>query len=278
MIRIITDSTSDLGIDLAKRFDVEVIPLTVILGDQQFLDGQDIQTEQLFGYVKVNNQLPKTSALSVGEIGTVFRGTDEIVYISVSSQLSASFANATLAAREMGLPRIHLVDSLNLSTGLGLLVLRASELRNAGKSATEIGVILRHDVARVRSSFTVDTLEYLYLGGRCSAITKLAGSTLHIRPVIEVKPDGSLGVKAKIRGSRAKALQYLLDSFDHERIDIDYHRIFITHTDCVDDAAFLETEIRKMCHPEEICITTAGAVVASHCGPKTIGILYMLKQ
>ncbi len=130
----------------------------------------------------------------------------------------------------------------------------------------------------MRSSFIVDTLEYLYLGGRCSAVTNLAGSVLHIRPVIAVKPDGTLGVKAKVRGSRRKALQSMLDSYDHDRIDIDYHRVFITHTGCDDDAAFLETEIRKMSHPEELCITTAGAVVASHCGPNTIGILYMLKH
>jgi DegV family protein with EDD domain len=278
MIRIITDSTADIGIDLAKRFDIEVVPLTVILGDQQFKDGQDIQTQQLFDYVKLHGELPKTSAISVAEIGKVFRGTDEIVYVSISSKLSASFAHASLAARERGLPRIHLVDSLNLSTGTGLLAIRAAELRNAGKSATEIGVTLRKDVARVRSSFTIDTLEYLYLGGRCSAITNLAGSVLHIRPVIEVKPDGTLGVKDKVRGSRARALQSILDSFDHDRIDIDYHRVFITHTGCDDDAAFLETEIRKMSHPEELCITTAGAVVASHCGPNTIGILYMLKH
>jgi len=277
MIRIITDSTADLGIDLAKRFDIEVIPLTVILGDQQFKDGQDIQTPALFSYVQTNGVLPKTSAISVAEFETVFRGTDEIVYVGISSKLSASFANASLAARELGLPRFHLVDSLNLSTGIGLLAIRAAELRDEGKSANEIGAMLRHDVSRVRSSFTLDTLQYLYLGGRCSAVTNLAGSVLHIRPVIEVKRDGTLGVKDKVRGSRARALQSLLDSFDHARIEIDYHRIFITHTGCVEDAAFLETELRKISHPEEIHITTAGAVIASHCGPGTIGILYMLK-
>jgi DegV family protein with EDD domain len=278
MIRIITDSTADIGIDLAKRFDIEVVPLTVILGDRQFKDGQDIQTPELFAYVQTNGMLPKTSAISVAEFETVFRGSDEVVYVGISSKLSASFANATLAARELGLHRFHLVDSLNLSTGVGLLVIRAAELRDEGKSATEIGAILRHDVARVRCSFALDTLQYMYLGGRCSAVTNLAGSVLHIRPVIEVKPDGTLGVKDKVRGSRSKALQSMLDSFDHERIDIDYHRVFITHTGCDDDAAFLETEIRKMSHPEEICITTAGAVIASHCGPNTIGILYMLKH
>jgi DegV family protein with EDD domain len=278
MIRIITDSTADIGIDLAKRFDIEVVPLTVILGDRQFKDGQDIQTPELFAYVQTNGMLPKTSAISVAEFETVFRGSDEVVYVGISSKLSASFANATLAARELGLHRFHLVDSLNLSTGVGLLVIRAAELRDEGKSATEIGAILRHDVARVRCSFALDTLKYMYLGGRCSAVTNLAGSVLHIRPVIEVKPDGTLGVKDKVRGSRSKALQSMLDSFDHERIDIDYHRVFITHTGCDDDAAFLETEIRKMSHPEEICITTAGAVIASHCGPNTIGILYMLKH
>jgi fatty acid kinase fatty acid binding subunit len=194
MIRIIADSTSDLGSDLIQRHHIEIVPLTVILKEKQYKDGQDIQTQQLFEYVKQYGELPKTSAVSVAEFVQAFQGSDEIIYIGISSQLSASFHNAELAVREMGAKNIHLVDSLNLSTGIGLLVLKAAELRDAGKSADEITDALRSAIATVRTSFVVDTLEYLYLGGRCSAITNLAGSVLQIRPVIEVRPDGTLGV------------------------------------------------------------------------------------
>jgi fatty acid kinase fatty acid binding subunit len=277
MIRIIADSTSDLGSDLIRSHQIEIVPLTVILKEKQFKDGQDIQTPQLFDYVKQYGELPKTSAVSVAEFVQAYKGSDEIIYIGISSQLSASFHNAELAVREMEATNIHLVDSLNLSTGIGLLVLKAAELRDAGKSATEITQVVQSLVPSVRSSFVVDTLEYLYLGGRCSAITNLAGSVLQIRPVIEVRPDGTLGVKEKVRGSRARALQSLVEGYKRDLQRIDPHRVFITHTGCPQDAAWLEGELRKLSQPEEICITTAGAVIASHCGPNTIGILYLQK-
>lgn len=278
MIRIIADSTADLGSDLIQRHHIEIVPLTVILKEKQFKDGQDIQTQQLFDYVKQYGELPKTSAVSVAEFIQAFQGSDEIIYIGISSKLSASFHNAELAVREMGAENIHLVDSLNLSTGIGLLVLKAAELREARKSAVEITQAVHAMIPSVRSSFVVDTLEYLYLGGRCSAIANLAGSVLQIRPVIEVRSDGTLGVKDKIRGSRTRALLSMVDGYKRSLDMIDFHRFFITHTGCPDDAAMLEAELRKISQPEEICITTAGAVIASHCGPNTIGILYLLKH
>jgi DegV family protein with EDD domain len=278
MIRIITDSTSDLSQELIKQFRIEIVPLTVILKEKQYKDGQEIQTQQLFDFVKQYGELPKTSAVSLAEFLEVFKGKDEIIHISISSKLSASFHNAELASRELGNQPIHLIDSLNLSTGIGLLVLKAVELRDAGKNAPEIAAALHAAVPLVRASFVVDTLEYLYLGGRCSALANIAGSVLQIRPVIEVKPDGTLGVKEKIRGSRARALQAMIDSYKRDLQSIDFHRVFITHTGCPQDAAWLEAELRKVSQPEEICVTDAGAVIASHCGPNTIGILYMLKS
>jgi DegV family protein with EDD domain len=277
MIRIVTDSTSDLSQELIRRHNLEIVPLTVILNEKQFKDGQDIQTDRLFEYVRLFDELPKTSAASLVDFKTVFEKPGEIIYVGISSELSASFQNATLASQELDDHRIHLVNSLNLSTGIGLLALKAAELRDAGKSATEIADLLRADVSKVRTSFVIDMLEYLYLGGRCSAMTNIVGSVLQIRPVIEVRRDGTLGVKEKIRGSRSKALQSLLDGFARDLPRIDLHRIFITHTGCDADAKYIEAGIRKLCEPQEICITLAGAVIASHCGPNTIGILYLLK-
>ena len=277
MIRIIADSTSDLGADLITHHQIEIVPLTVILKEKQYKDGQDIQTRQLFDFVTQYGELPKTSAVSVAEFARAFQGPDEIIYIGISSRLSASFHNAELAVRELEATNIHLIDSLNLSAGIGLLVLKVAELRDAGKSAAEIIQAVQTAIPTVRTAFVVDTLEYLYLGGRCSAITNIAGSVLQIRPVIEVRSDGTLGVKEKVRGSRARSLQSLVDGYKRSLPMIDFHRVFITHTGCPEDAAWLEAELRKISQPEEICITTAGAVIASHCGPNTIGILYLLK-
>jgi DegV family protein with EDD domain len=277
IIRIITDSTSDLSPDLVEHYDIEIVPLTVILRDKQYKDGQEIETQQLFDFVSSFGELPKTSAASVAEFSQVFQGTDEVIFISISSRLSANFQNASLAARELDPRRIQVIDSLNLSTGAGLLALKAAELRYFGKSAVDITSELKQHIPLVRSSFVIDTLEYLHLGGRCSAMTNVVGSMLKIHPVIEVKPDGTLAVKEKIRGSRSKALQAMLENFTLDSQAIDLHRIFITHTGCPLDAAWLKKELRSIVKAEEICITTAGAVIASHCGPNTIGILYLLK-
>ena len=132
-------------------------------------------------------------------------------------------------------------------------------------------------VGRVHTSFIIDTLDYLYMGGRCSAMENVVGSLLKIRPIIEVRPDGTLGVKEKTRGTRKKALGSMLADFEAHLSQVDLHRVFVTHTGCDADAAFLKEELLKIAPIEEVCITQAGATVASHCGPDTIGILYLEK-
>jgi DegV family protein with EDD domain len=170
------------------------------------------------------------------------------------------------------------IDSKNLSGGIGLLALKASELRDAGRSALEIeGVILKM-IPRIRTSFVIDTMDYLYKGGRCSGLQAFTGSVLKIHPVIEVDSAGTLGVKAKFRGGRQKSLRYLLDDFKLNIESIDPGRIFITHVMCREDAEIIRDEIRAMITSEEIHITEAGSVIASHCGPGTIGILYCTKS
>jgi DegV family protein with EDD domain len=172
---------------------------------------------------------------------------------------------------------IRLVDSKNLSSGIGLLVLKAAELRDQGLSLDEIEKEIRNTVPKVRTAFVIDTLEYLYKGGRCSAMENVMGSLLHIRPIINVRADGTLGVKEKISGSRKKALNALLADFERNKANIDMHRVFITHSGCEEDAEMLQKSLLDMAPIEEICITVAGATIASHCGPATIGILYLLK-
>lgn len=276
-LHILTDSTADLGKDLAAEFGVDVIPLTVTLGENAYLDGIEIDQQKLFDLVAQTGILPKTAAPSVGEFVRFFERDGESVFIGISSKLSATIQNARLAVAERGDGRVRVVDSLNLSTGIGLLVLRAAELRDAGRSAAEIEQDILACVPKVRTSFVIDTMEYLYKGGRCNALQALAGSVLKIHPIIEVRPDGTLGVKGKARGLREKGLQMMLDDFAADLERLDRRRVFVTHTTCPEDAEYLKQEIIRLAAPDEVRITLAGSVISSHCGPATIGILYMLK-
>ena len=278
MVKIIVDSCSDLSPELIKRFDIEVIPLSILVDGQTYLDGVELSTSQLFESVKKTGVLPKTSAPSVAAFTNVFEKHDEFIYLSISSKLSASFQSAHLALE--ALPKSHkgkLIDSLNLSTGIGLLALRAAELSQQGKSMDEIVKEVTALIDNVNTSFMIDTLDYLYMGGRCSAMEHIFGSILKIKPIIEVRKDGTLGVKEKINGSRKKCLNSLLEDFSKKKDIVDPGRVFVTHVLCPDDAAFLKTELEKIMPIDEVCITDAGSTVASHCGIGTIGILFIQK-
>jgi DegV family protein with EDD domain len=274
MVTICTDSCADLSVDLLDKYRIKVIPLQVLVAGRNIKDG-DMTLEELFSSVVKTGQLPKTSAPSVADFVEFFSGNDEVVYIGISEKLSATLQSAQLAVQELKEQKIFIVDSKNLSTGIGLLALKATDLRDEGLEVEKIADELKGMTDIVRTSFVIDTMEYLYKGGRCSGLQALAGSLLQIRPVITVQKDGTLGVKHKIRGTRAKALNTLLEDFKADLPGVDMQRVFVTHTDCPEDANFLVEELQKLAPIEQILITTAGATIASHCGPKTIGILYM---
>ncbi|MPN04212.1 hypothetical protein SDC9_151448 [bioreactor metagenome] len=136
---------------------------------------------------------------------------------------------------------------------------------------------LNSTIDKVNTSFVIDTLDYLHMGGRCTAMELIIGSMLKIRPVIEVKKDGSLGVKEKISGTRKKALDSMILDFKSKLPGIDLHRVFVTHAYCQKDAEYLKSELLKLAPIEEVCFTTAGATISSHCGPDCIGILFIQK-
>jgi DegV family protein with EDD domain len=277
MVNICTDSTADLSKEQIAKNCLSIIPLTVTIDGKAYQDQVDITISDLFQAVEQSGYLPKTSAPSIAEFVSRFSIPGDILYIGISSQLSGAYQHSALAAEMVENKDIRLIDSLNISTGIGLLVLKAAELRDLGKTLDEIESEIRKIIPKVRTSFTIDTLDYLYLGGRCSAMQNIVSSLLKIRPIIEIHPDGTLGVKDKIRGSRSKALNSMLDSFKDNLNQIDLQRVFITHTGCEEDAAFLQAELTKIAPIQEICITTTGCTVASHCGPNTIGILYLEK-
>jgi DegV family protein with EDD domain len=278
-MRIIADSTCDLGRELTDLYNIEVLPLTVSMNDRKYKDGLEINTQQLFDYVKAFGDLPVTSPISVADFVQAFEGEDEIVYISISSKLSGCYQNACEAVMQLGAAqRIHVIDSLNITTGMGMLVIKAAEMRNLGMNAAQIEEKVKTLVAKVRIAILIDTLEYLYKGGRCSAATNVVSNILKIRPILEVHPDGTLGVRERINGPRSKALQALLDGYKRDLAGIDMSRLFITHTGCLPDAYWLKGEmVHSSIQPKEIHINTAGAVISSHTGPNGIAIMYLLK-
>lgn len=279
MVKIITDSTCDLGTSLASKAGIDIVPLYVYLDGKAFIDGVNLSLVDLFNSVATTGTLPKTSAPTVSDFIKAFSGTDDILYISISSKLSATHQNALLA-REISLQEspgrsIVVIDSLNLSAGIGLLALKAARLRDLGFPLDKIEAQIINMVPRVRTSFIIDTLDYLHKGGRCSAIQNIVGNLFSIRPIIAMRPDGTLGIRAKTRGSRLKAMQVMLSHLSEDLPGLDCERIFVTHTGCEQDAEFLKSEILRIAPVYEVQITTAGSVIASHCGPDTIGILYM---
>jgi DegV family protein with EDD domain len=278
MVNIITDSTSDLSADIVAEFKLTVVPLAVTIGGKVYQDGVDIFQEDLFALVEKYAELPKTAAPSVGEFSKAFSCPGESVFIGISSKLSTTIQNARLACEMLPASKVRVVDSLNLSTGVGLLVLRAAELRDRGLSAEQIEQDLLVSAGKVRTSFVIDTMEYLYKGGRCTALQAIAGSVLKIHPIIEVHPDGTLGVKEKTRGTLQKGLQAIMDDFESHLDELDHGRVFITtSSDNADDIKFLVDGVLQIAAPRDVRITRAGSVISSHCGPGSSGILYFVK-
>lgn len=277
MIRIITDSTADLNQELAQERKVEIIPLSVNIGGKTYQDGLELRSENLFPLVEQLGELPKTAAPSAGEFQRAFQEPGECIYIGISSGLSASVQNARVGAQDLESGKVHIIDSLNVSSGTGLLVFRAADLRDQGATAEQIEREITSLVPKVRTSFIIDTMEYLYKGGRCSALQMFAGSLLKIHPIIEIKPDGTMGVKDKARGARRRGLQMLLDDFEAQLPHVDPQRVCISHTGCYEDAEFMVSEISRMLPSAEVRSFITGSVVSSHGGPNTLGLEFMLK-
>ncbi len=276
-VHIVTDSTCDLGNNLTARYRIHVVPLTVHLQGRTYYDGQDFTSADLFAAVESSGELPKTAAPAVPDFARFFELPGECVFIGISSKLSATVQNARLAADACTPGKVHIVDSLTLSSATGQLALKAADLRDQGLGAAEIAQQVRDLVPKMRVSFVIDTLKYLHMGGRCSALQSLIGGILKIRPIITAYPDGTLGVKDKVRGPRKRALDTMLADFEENLPQIDFQRVSVTHTGCDEDADYLVQAMRTRADIQEPLITRAGCVVSSHCGPGTIGVLYRLK-
>lgn len=280
MIRIIADSTCDLSKELIEKYNIQILPLYLHMGEKEYRDGMDITPDEIYEWSDEYNVTPQTSAPSIEDAIAVFEpyknSGDDVIAFAISGNISASAQVMRLAAENIEYDEhIFVIDSKNLSTGIGLLIIETAKMIEEGKN---ISGIVRHIEALknyVRSSFVVDTLKYLHRGGRCSATSSLVGGVFKIKPKIVVEA-GKMIAQKKYRGTLPKVIISYVKDMEGELKKAKKDRIFITHSGC--DESIIEgvrNYIDSLNHFEEILITRAGSIISSHCGPGTLGVLFI---
>lgn len=280
MVKILSDSTCDLSQELVERYDIEILPLHVLLGDEDHKDGVDITPAEIFAWSDEHKSTPKTAAPSledaVDRIGKLLEDGNEVICFSISESMSSSLNIMRLAIEELEAEdRAFAFDSANLSTGIGLLVVEAACMAKDGIGAAEILKKLEELRPRVRSSFVVDTLTYLHRGGRCSGVAALAGGMLKLHPKIVVV-NGKMEVDKKYRGNIIKVIKAYVKDMEEDLKAARPARVFITHS--VQDPEIVKgvkEYLEGLSVFEEILETRAGGVISSHCGPGTLGVLFI---
>lgn len=281
MVKIISDSTCDLSPELIERYDIDILPLHIVLGEEEFLDGKNITPDEIYAWADKNQTTPKTSAPAFEDAIALMRpyveAQREIVCFSISEEMSTSANVMRLAAEELEAEeRIFVVDSANLSTGIGLLVIEAAIMSKEGKSAEEIVRAMEQLKPKVRASFVVDTLEYLHRGGRCSGVAAFVGGAFKLHPTIVVE-NGKMMPTKKYRGKMSSVLLSYAKDQEENLKKARTDRVFITHSGC--DEAWIKAVYDYLdgLHIfHEILVTRAGGVISSHCGPGTLGILFLV--
>lgn len=279
-IIITSDSTTDLSAELRERYNIKTIPLGVTLGDKTYFDGVDVNPDDIYEYHRKTGELPKTTAANLGDLVDFFKSfVDEgktVIHFSISGEMSSTFNNSRMAAEEVG--NVYAIDSRNLSTGGGLLVIAAAEMVKKGMEAEEIVKEIENLIPKVDASFVIDNLEYLHKGGRCSAVAMLGANLLKLKPCIEVK-NGSMGVGKKYRGKFGDVLKTYVAERIGDGSDIDLDRVFVTHAGCDEDIVNAVVEDVKKAAPfKEVFLTRAGCTISSHCGADTLGVLFIRKN
>lgn len=275
------DSTCDLSPELKERYGVQTYPFHVNLGENTYSDGVDLVPDDIYRIYNEQHILPKTAAINAAEYTDFCKQFldqgYEVVYINLGSALSTSHNSCRMAAAE--LEGMYVIDSCNLSTGMGLLVIEAAERIAAGMPAAQVAAEVQELASKVQASFVLDTLEFLHKGGRCSALAMMGANLLQLKPCIEVDNTcGKMGVGKKYRGSLDKALQQYVADQLKDRTDIRTNRIFITHSGISEERiAAVRKAVEEYQTFDEILITRAGCTISSHCGPNTLGVLFMTK-
>lgn len=280
MVKIISDSTCDLSPELIAKYDIDILPLHILLGEDEYEDGKNITPEQIYSWSDENKTTPKTSAPALTDAIELFKQYidegREIVCFSISSSMSTSGNVMRIAAEELEAEdRITVIDSANLSTGIGLLVIEAAIMAQNNHTVEEIVSAVEALKPNVRASFVVDTLTYLYRGGRCNAVSAMAGGVLKLHPKIVVE-NGAMNASKKYRGKINSAIMTYVKDMEDDLKAARPNRVFITHSGC-------DRTIVKEVHSylenlgvfSEILETRAGGVISSHCGPGTLGVLFI---
>ena len=280
-IRITADSTCDLSESLLQKYEISILPLNIVLDMKSYSDGEEISPDEIYVWSEKMHKTPKTAAVAYDralEMASAFqKNGDEMIFFGISESMSTTCNVMHMVKEELNYTGMYVIDSQNLSTGIGLQVLRAAELAARGLTAQEIVAQIERERSRVRASFVVERLDYLAMGGRCSSVVARFGGKLKLKPRIEVT-DGKMEAGKKYRGNQDKVILKYVQDMEMQLRQADPHRIFITHSGC-EEAVIRSVEeyLKGLHHFEEILITRAGGVISSHCGPGTLGVLFYEK-
>lgn len=277
-IQLVTDSTCDLSPELIEKHNIAVIPLCIVMDDKSFYDGEEITPSEIFKWADANRTTPKTSAATYERAMQTLKpfmdNGDDIIFMGISEAMSTTCNVIRLIKEDMNYENLHVVDSMNLSTGIGLQLLYAAELIAEGKSAADIVNRMEERRGKVRASFVVDTLTYLARGGRCSAVTALLANTLKLKPQIVVE-RGSMNVFKKFRGKQDAVIMKYVKELTPALMVSDPTCVFVTHAAC--DQAVVNSVVEyleALDYFGHVYVTNAGSVISSHCGPGTLGVLF----
>ena len=282
MIKIVSDSTCDLPKELIEKYDIQIVPLHILLGEKEYLDGADITPDEIYAWSDANEDTPKTSAVGFEDAENVMKQIvdtqDEMIIFTISGKMSTTVNVFRMAEENLGLEdRISVIDTGNLSTGVGMLVIEAAEMSLEGKTREEICQRIEALKEKEKVSFVVDTLTYLHRGGRCSSVAALAGGVLKLHPKIVVS-EGSMKADKKFRGKTEKAILEYVKELEDSLKEADERRVFITHSGCAQELIDeIYAYLKELNHFNEIYVARAGGVISSHCGPGTLGVLYLGK-
>lgn len=280
-IILCADSTCDLSADLVAKYNVHIMPMHVTLEEKSYNDGVDIHPDDIYAIYHEKKILPKTAALNMDEVlefvTPFIEAGNDVLCVTLGSGLSTTYNSFRLAAMETD--GLYIIDSNNLSTGFGHVVMAAGDRIAAGMPIQQIVDEVQELTQKVESSFIVDTLEFLHKGGRCSAVAMLGANVLKLKPCIEVSTEGGkMGVTKKYRGTLERVLEEYVSDRLAGRDDIRQDRIFITHSGISQERIdIVKAAIEKNMHFDEIYVTRAGCTISSHCGPNTLGILFVRK-
>ena len=280
-IRIVSDSTCDLSRELIEKYEISIIPLCITLGEDTYLDGVDITPDEIYKWSDEHKTTPKTSAVPFDKVEDTLKpmveAGDDIIFIGISEDMSSTCNRIRIFSEDADYERLFVINSKNLSTGIGLQVLRACELRDAGKTAEEIVADIEGARDRVRASFVLDTTVFLARGGRCTAIESFVATALKLHPEIVVN-DGKMGAGRKVRGKMSMAVNAYVDGLMPALHNAEPRRVFVTHSGCEREIIdSVKEKVASLGIFEEILETQAGGVISSHCGPNTLGVLFYEK-